>query len=227
MRHSAWVGRKVGEGKLQEGNHCQEAGPGVECVNVAGWGKGLSRHKSQKPSEIQEEACSTVLHAGCVGLNRVCVGASERSWVRGSAVCPGDLAGGGTGHGHLARLGHGYINVPWRRREAAGSSKQRMARAERDCLILSGNTTSYTLLPKLQAWAGTGCSLREAGRRRGSNHRGSPRAKALPATERAHTVLQCWLPRAPGSEPELSPGPLWLGPPVHRARSHTRHHPHS
>lgn len=72
---------------------------------------------------------------------------------------PRDLSGGGTGQGHLAHQNHGYINVPWRRREAASSSKQRMAQAERDCLILSGNTKSHTLLPKPQAWAGTECSL--------------------------------------------------------------------
>lgn len=89
------------------------------------------------------------LYAGCGGSSLGEVGCGK-SW---------GLAGGGTGHGHLARQSHGYINVPWRRRGAAGSSKLRMAQAERDCLILSGNTTSHTLLPKPQAWAGTACSL--------------------------------------------------------------------
>lgn len=74
-------------------------------------------------------------------------------------MCLGDLAGGETGQGYLACQDHGYINVPWRRREAATSSKQHRAQAERDCLILSGNTTSHTLLPKPQAGAGTACSL--------------------------------------------------------------------
>lgn len=74
-------------------------------------------------------------------------------------MCLGDLAGGETGQGYLARQDHSYINVPWRRREAATSSKQHRAQAECDCLILSGNTTSHTLLPKPQAWAGTACSL--------------------------------------------------------------------
>lgn len=79
-------------------------------------------------------------------------------WEEGRYSVPWGLEGGGTGHGHLARQRNGYINVPWRRREAAGSSKQCKARAERDCLILSGNITSHMLLPKPQAWAGTACS---------------------------------------------------------------------
>lgn len=94
-------------------------------------------------------------------------------------MCLGDLAGGETGQGYLARQDHSYINVPWRRREAATSSKQLRAQAERDCLILSGNTTSHTLLPKPQAWAGTACSLsvRLAG---GGGSEDSPAEALLP-----------------------------------------------
>lgn len=99
-------------------------------------------------------------------------------WEKAGYSVPWGLVGGGTGHGHLASQRHGYINVPWRRREAAGSSKQCMARAERDCLILSGNTTSHMLLPKPQLGREQHV-LCEAGRRRGSDHRGSPPAKAL------------------------------------------------
>lgn len=116
-------------------------------------------------------------------------------------MCPGDLAGGGTGQGLLARKDHSYINVPWRRREAARSSKQRMAQAERDCLILSGNTTSHTRSCPSRRPGREQRVLCEAGRRRGSDRRGSllPPKPSLglgahcPAAE-AHT--SCWLLKA-------------------------------
>lgn len=136
----------------------------------------------------------------------------------------GDLAGGETGQGYLARQDHGYINVPWRRREAATSSKQHRAQAERDCLILSGNTTSHTLLPKPQAWAGTACSLSGrlagGGGKRRQPSRGSPPAKALTGFGRA-------LSRSRGAQvllvsqsaPAQSLSSAVLDPPVQRACS--------
>lgn len=139
-------------------------------------------------------------------------------------MCPGDLAGGGTGQGLLARKDHSYINVPWRRREAARSSKQRMAQAERDCLILSGNTTSHTRSCPSRRPGREQRVLCEAGRRRGSDRRGSPPAKALAGIGRAlsssrgaHILLASQ--SAPAQESELSPGLLLLDPPVQRACS--------
>lgn len=101
---------------------------------------------------------------------------------------PWGLVGGGTGHGHLARQRHGYINVPWRRREAAGSSKQCMARAERGLSVIAssyqGTQRPICSCPSRRLGREQHV-LCEAGRRRGSGHRGSPPAKALTGIGRA------------------------------------------
>lgn len=81
----------------------------------------------------------------------------------------------GAGQGRAGRWGRpdggctGYINVPWRRCEAA----------ESDCLILSGYSACHTLLlPKPQAGVGTVCSLPQS--RKGPG--GEQGLSSLPAT---------------------------------------------
>lgn len=81
------------------------------------------------------------------------------------------------------RAGREVVWGRGRRRAGRGLHKCSLApseAAESDCLILSGNTASHTLLPKPQAWAGTACSLQKP-QEAGGERRGSSRGASDPA----------------------------------------------
>lgn len=155
-----------------------------------------TRGRSYRPREGWEGATTEPLYAGCGG------GAGRGLSLEGGEGVPvlWGLVGGGKGHGHLARQRHGYINVPWRRREAAGSSKQCMARAERDCLILSGNTTSPYALAQATGLGGNSMfSVRPARGGEATEEALLPPKPSLGLGAHCHAAEGhkcCWLPRA-------------------------------